>query len=465
MGSTTSRILHVQVLTFFVDKYHDRLHSEAQRDIRRALLDLLDEEDPNLQSWALIAFSHLAVVGDESVSTAYSSLIEESRSQATSHTNDGQSPWTRVWAHATRKIATAALSRAACHTATCLLNAGLASTPKHISDIRIVLANIEIQGPPFPYDSICSFLCAAVTIARNDATLYQQKLEDRVMGWLLKWSVVDGARGKSRIDQYSAADVYRLLCEVSGVAPLVMSDLEAEEVLPDCAIVDRLIEEHNTEPLRRLIIHAEFPRRKGSTTKISEAAVGPALTPGRTAQNSIEGVQGRPGQVISFLTRSIESLSTDWPTADDTALAPPERVRKALDLVIAGSAYLVTLQSSGAHFDPTCIQAIIHLLAKIKPSLASSSHTIPGQHLMWAAFKPISTTSSHRPAVWPILLNASPELSGIRKVLFDRDGNRSSSEGDAESINELQKLIWGEPTVSNMTLLCSLILTTSLGQL
>jgi ataxia telangiectasia mutated family protein len=435
-------------LTFFIDKYHDQLHSEAQRDLRRALLDLLDEEDPNLQSWALIAFSHLATIGDEPVATAIHSANGFAGSQVTSQTSDVQTPWTRVWAHATRKIATAALSRAACHTATCLLKAGLASTPKHISDIRTVLANIEIQGPPFPYDSICSFLCAAVTIARNDATLYQQKLEDRVLGWLLKWSVVDGAKGKTRIDQYSAADVYRLLCEVSGVTPLAMSDLEAEEVLPDCAIVDRLIEEHDTKPLRRLIIHAEFPSKTATSSTMADAKAGPAITLVSSAPNSIEGVQGRPGQVITFLTHSIESLSTDWPTAYDTALAPPERVRKALDLLVAASAYLVTLQSSGSHFDPTCIQAIIHLLAKIKPSLASSSHTIPGQHLMWAAFKPLSIVPSHRPAVWPILLNASPELSGIRKVLFGEDANNDKLEGDEESAIELQKLTWSEATVS-----------------
>jgi ataxia telangiectasia mutated family protein len=400
----------------------------------------LGEEDANLQSWAMIAFSHLAIVGDEA---SHSSSSTDGLSGLVSRREE--TPWNRVWAHATRKIATAALSRAACHTATCLLGCGLANTPKHISDIRTVLANIEIQGPPYPYDSVCAFLCAAVTIARNDATLYQQKLEDRVMGWLMKWSVVDGAKGRARMDQYSAADIYRLVCEVSGISPLYMTDLEAADVLPDCAIVDRLIEEHNTRPLRRLITHAEFPdkveKAPSSTTPIPTQS----MIMGGT-QYSLEGVQGRPGLALSFLTRSIEALSTDWPAAEDTALSPPERVRKALDMVVAASAYLVTLQASGIHVEPTCIQAIIHLIGKIRPSLASSSHTIPGQHLMWTAFKPLSTASSRRPATWPILL-ASSELSGIRKVLLDQGGD-GEVEGGSESIDYLQKLLWGEPTVS-----------------
>jgi hypothetical protein len=267
------------------------------------------------------------------------------------------------------------------------------------------------------------------------------------MGWWMKWSVIDGAKGRARMDQYSAADIYRLVCEVSGISPLHMTDLEASDVLPDCAIVDRLIEEHNTRPLRRLIIHAEFPvkveKASSSTTPMADPSIVMSVT-----QHSLEGVQGRPGLALSFLTRSIEALSTDWPTAEDTALSPPERVRKALDMVIAASAYLVTLQASGTHVEPTCIQAIIHLIGKIRPSLASSSHTIPGQHLMWTAFKPLSTASSHRPATWPILLNASPELSGIRKIMFDQGGD---GEGDrvSDSVDHLQKLIWGEPTVSN----------------
>jgi ataxia telangiectasia mutated family protein len=430
-------------LTFFIDRYQDRLHSEAQRDIRRALIDLLDEEDANLQSWAMIAFSHLAIVEDatpHSVSSATNGLSGLAQ-------RPDETPWTRVWAHAIRKIAIAPLSRAACHTATCLLNSGLSNTPRHISDIRTVLANIEIQGPPYPCDSVCAFLCAAVTIARNDATLYQQKLEDRVMGWLMKWSVVDGAKGKARMDQYSAADIYRLVCEVSGITPLPMTDLEAADVLPDCAIVDRLIEEHNTRPLRRLIIHAEFPEKEVKDIK-SSTAFPPSSTLVAPTQQSLEGVSGRPGLTLSFLSRTLESLSTDWPTADDTALSPPERVRKALDMVVAASAYIVTLQASGTHIEPTYIQSIIHLVAKIRPSLASSSHTVPGQHLMWTAFKPLSTASSHRPATWPILLNASPELSGIRKILFDQGGDGKEVEGDLDHITQLQKLIWGEPTVS-----------------
>jgi ataxia telangiectasia mutated family protein len=401
----------------------------------------LDEEDANLQSWAMIAFSHLAIVGDE---PSHSSSSSNGLSGLTLRAEE--TPWNRLWAHATRKIATAALSRAACHTATCLLECGLANTPKHISDIRTVLANIEIQGPPYPFDSVCAFLCAAVTIARNDATLYQQKLEDRVMGWLMKWSVVEGAKGRARMDQYSATDIYRLVCEVSGISPLHMTDLEVADVLPDCAIVDRLIEEHNTRPLRRLIIHAEFPDKVEKTTSPATSISAPSMLMAGT-QHSLEGVQGRPGLALSFLTRSIEALSTDWPTAEDTALSPPERVRKALDMVVAASAYLVTLQASGTHVEPTCIPAIIHLVGKIRPSLASSSHTIPGQHLMWTAFKPLSTASSHRPATWPILLNASPESSGIRKVLFDQGGD-VDVEGGSDSVDHLQKLIWGEPTVS-----------------
>lgn len=440
----------MQILTFFIDRYHHRLHLEAQADIRRALLDLLDQDDAGLQSWAMIAFSHLATASTSSslLTTSTEHINLGSPPHASSGVTPAQTQWDRVWAHATRKIATSSLSRAACHTATSLLHCGLTNTSRHTDDIRGILQNIEIQGPPSPFDSVCAFLSAAITIARNDASLYQMGLEDRIISWLTKWSILESLKSKSRMEQSSASDIYRLLCDLAWLSPLHMAEIETGEMLPDCAIVDRLIEEHDTRALRRFILAAEYPTRSDGRppTTHSEPTATSNESRNILPKASLGGIEARPGRIVAYLTKSLDALSQDWSTSDTTILIQaPERVRKTLDFVVVASAFVTTLQATSVHVDGTCAQSIIHLLSKIRPSLVSSSHSTPGQHLMWAAFRPFANVIPQNPATWPILLNASAESSGIRQALLHKH-EQVSPEGLSAG-DQLQRLVWKDPTV------------------
>jgi ataxia telangiectasia mutated family protein len=446
----SSRIIHVQIMTFFIYRYHDQLHLEAQADIRRALLDLLDEEDANLQSWALVASSHLAasMYTTRPTLSTLADVVLDSPPHSSGHIAPEQSQWDRVWAHATRKIAISNISRAACHTTTSLLNCGLASTSRHTDDVRGVLSNIEVQGPPLPYDSVCAFLSAAISIARNDASLYQLGLEDRIIVWLSKWSIVDHLKTRARMEQYSAADVYQLLCELASLSAMPIADIETQEMLPDCAIVDRLIEEQETRALRRLILLAEYPVRPNTKSGAVKSSSGNATQEAMIAppQASLGGVDTRSGRIVALLTKSLDSLSQEWLAGNETSVHTPERVRKILDLIVIAVAFTSTLKASGVHTDDTCVQSIIHLMTKIKPSLVSSTHSTPGQHLMWSAFRPFADMTSQKPPTWPILLGASSESSGIRKALL-RD-QETMTDGDAAAISQLQKLVWSDPMAS-----------------
>lgn len=419
-------------------------------------MELLDNDDTNVQSWALLALGHLALKEKDQItegSVSSFEIDEASLGQQETRQKLVQADWDRVWAHATRKIGIAALSRAASHTANCLLACGLARTARHLRDIRTILANIEVQGPSFPFDSVCAFLCTAVSIARNDATMYQQGLEDKVMGWLGKWSVLDGSRGKGRLDQHSTADVYRLLCETTRVRPLPFIDVESEELLPDCAVVERLLEEARTRPLRRLILYALYPSKPSSRGGHGESAASlgtGALASIEASTGGLGVLEGRPRVATSFLTTSLDAFIRDWTSTDNHAGYAPDRVRKAIDLIVLALAYLGTLQSAGLHTDTSCMQAAIKLLELVGPALSAQGHSVPGQYLMWAGLKPLASVIKPAATTWPIMLDASIDGSGIRRSLFPTADQVDHGDGP-DSANDLQQRIWRDPSVSRLS--------------
>lgn len=452
-GSTTTRLLHVQVMMLLNERYYRHVHTEAQSEIRRNLSELLDNDDTNVQSWALLALGHLALKEiDLNIdgSTSGFEIDEASLGQQETRQKLAQADWDRVWAHATRKIGIAALSRAASHTANCLLSCGLAKTARHLRDVRTILANIEVQGPSFPFDSVCAFLCTAVSIARNDATMYQQGLEDKVMGWLGKWSVLDGSRGKGRMDQHSAADIYRLLCEMTAVKPLPIIDVESEELLPDCAVVERLLEEAKTRPLRRLILYALYPSKStpkdGQPDVTAPKRIG-ALASIEASTGGLGVLEGRPRVATTFLTSSLDAFIRDWVSSDKHAGYSPDRVRKAIDLLVITLAYLGTLQSMGLYTDTGCVQAAIKLLELVGLALTAHGYSLPGQHLMWAGLRPLASIVKPSSTMWPIMLDASIDSSGIRRSLFPPSDQDESSDSPKPE-DELQQRIWRDPSVS-----------------
>lgn len=456
-GTTSSRLLHIQVTISLVERDYRFIHSEAQADLRRALLELLDSDDPSVQSWTLVALGQLALKESEFRAALQQPSLESTEGDLIdreSQSRRAEADWDRIWAHATRKIAIVPLSRAACHATTCLLASDLARSPRHLSDVRIILSNVEVQGPAFPFDSVCAFLTAAISIARNDAVMYQLGLEDKVLSWLMKWPVVEGSRGKNRMDQQSASDVYRLFCEATRMTPLPLADVKAAEMLPDCAIVERLIEEERTRPLRRLIITAQYPSKPGSTQDRSpqlDAASAIGISDSPSAASSLGALEGRPRAAAAFLTQALDAVVADWTSADRQATSPPERVRKAIDLSVVSLAYMANLQHNGYQNDSACLQSALRLLDLVKTALSTGGYSIPMQRLLWAAFLPLTSDQRAGSAIWPILLDASPQMSGICQSLFPDENLLVQDDNQTQLETQLQRRLWRDASVSRIT--------------
>lgn len=446
-GNTlASRLIHLQVLIFMVDRHWGSLHAEAHTAIRQAIIDTLDDEYPALQCWGLVGVATLATLtyhdGDPSglvLELASPSRHNALRQGETAH-------WTKAWAHAMRKVPMAPLSRAASIAALSLLVHAKISIVEAVRDIGPFLRSIDISGPPHPFDSVCAFLTAAMNLARADAQLYSLNLEDKVLAWLGRWTALEGSRGKTRMDLNTPLDMVQLLGTCCQLQSYPFVDLTVNETLPDCAIVERVMVEAETQALRRFVLEGHIPTaespitRKSSSTASSQSAT--------LDGHSQAFLDGRNRLASAITAQALDSFCTDFAVTETTAVSPPERLRRAIDMAVTGLAFQATLQLHGISTDNTCIQLGIQLIKCIQPIALSASYSIPGQHLIWRGLAPLVYTPHETPESWPILLK--PDVnSGLRRDILP-PGRYASAEvqGRDSGIEKIQQVLWRMPSVS-----------------
>ena len=434
-GPSGSRLHHLQVLVLLIDRQWANIHLEAQIDIRQRLVSMLDEEDTLLQSWAFIALATLAARANQSVAVTLD-FIPVSPSQR--HGSE-DADMHRVWYHAIRKLPNESVSRAAAHAALSLLSNDKIGATQAVNDIGSLLRNVDIQGPSYPHDSICALLDKALTIARLDVRLYSMNLEDKMISWLAKWNAVEGTRGKGRLDQHVPSDFLPLLDNMCHLKVFPISDQDTIGALPDCAIVDRILEEDRTQPIRRFNLHA----------LISDQAESPVFQQAITSHGDLPAstsfLEDRPRRVSDILTGLLQAFCADWPTSTNGLEArpaiPPDRCRRAIDMIVLTASFQATLQLNGFTPDSTCLQQITKLLDMLKTHLRSTSYDIPSQYMIWSGFEPLIHINGIQAPVWPVLLRPNAE-SGIRQDLLPAGRGPEDPAGRGENGNGLLEAIW-----------------------
>ncbi|WWC63986.1 uncharacterized protein I303_106592 [Kwoniella dejecticola CBS 10117] len=428
-GNVKNRLLALQVMTFICDQDLRILHDEAQAEIRRTMIDLLDEDDESLQAWAFIGLSVLAQISHEQGQQAdigHDNLLESpsSRSSAKASAEDD---WKKVWGHAIRKASIAGTCRAACHAAHTLLRLDKLDSALFVKDIYTFLRNVDVQGPIFAYDSVCAFLALALNIAKSDVRLYSLELESKVLNWLEKTGLMEGPRGNSRMEQQTPADVLALLASISRYKHYPLMELSTEEVLPDAAIVDRVLEEANTKPIRDFLLYGNLPAGKSNGVEAHQQEGQTLRTSAST--ESLNYLEGRARRISSFLTSTLHAQSSGWETAKEGAIAP-EKARRSLDLMVITLSFQATVQLNGNIPDSHCINSAVELLACTRTSLLSNSLSIPSQHLIWRGFEPLVHSPVTNETDWPLLVQPDSE-SGIRRDLLPTYHYDTSLDNDA----------------------------------
>lgn len=398
-------LIALQTLVIFVSRHWIKVSSAVRVEVRQTLIGLLGDSNPELDSWAMICLSTIAAAEGHM----------GAREAPVTSTNQNQKDWLRLWQHATRRFSNASSCRAAALAMDILLSTQTLSSATCLGDVENLLADIDLQGPSFPYDSVCSFLTTAMHLASSDIRLYRKEFESKVLRWLsTNWNVLNGTTTgfnvKTRVEPHAPTDILSLvakICRLETIWPLHPPPWE--DVLPDSMLSNRLHEEYQTEPIRRFTLYAELGQH------VNRAS---ALVQRSEAHTDLSLPRGRTHQVILFFERCCRNLLEEWAATPVLLAATPEKVRRTVDLAIVVASFQALLLVNGVNAALHTTRLASELLDTILPCLSMKSFGMSGQALMWRAFKPllqsVSDTFMHP---WPALVYPS-EASGIRQDIL-----------------------------------------------
>lgn len=404
----------LQVLIFVINRRWNDIHLAGWTDILQNIIAILDEEDHTLQTWAFLAISVMATMSSTNTPTPSSSSSAPSAHALRRNVGDD---FAKAWSYSMRKITLASLSRSACHAAFSLLQHGQVDLTSAVRDLGSLLQSMDIQGPSYPHDSVCALVSQAIRLARQDVRLYAMNLEDKVVSWLSKWTAIEGTRGRNRLDQHSPSDLLQLICEILHYPTLPFHSPSTTDFLPDCAIVERVLDQSRTMPIRQFTLF-------GNIVKVNATAKSRATCSMSTVIEHESGfLRGRPQRIANIIKDLIDAFGRDWPSAQSGSEArpaiPPDRCRRTIDMIVLAYAFNATLQLNGVRADADCVQAASSLLERVTPSIILPAYDIPSQHLIWGGLQPLIGSSSERIDLWPVLLKPNSQ-SGIRQDLLPR---------------------------------------------
>ena len=239
---------------------------------------------------------------------------------------------------------------------------------------------MDVQGPAYPYDSVCMFLSQCLSIASQDVRLYRMQLEDKVLSWLIDSWKLSGTE-RTKVSSHGVRDIFILLETVCGLTKRV--DLPVHLLLPRCQIVDSVIEEHEGKVIRDFLLYAKLPsfQQKPSTGRSS-------TTDNQTA--SITDLQllaprGRERRISAFFLKSLESLLSEWEALQDNVTA--EISRRILDLAIAAITFETLLMFNGTMSNRQVLQKASKVISIVTPLLNENRWTVAEKSLVLSALE------------------------------------------------------------------------------
>jgi len=443
------RAFHIQTLLFFIDRYWHKLHDSLQQDVVSTLLQFVSFDDGNIQSWTFLCFSAIAYADN---------LASRSRDA---------SIWDPIWTHAIRRANVPTVCRAACHMAHALLSLSYShSTKSHAAsskrlltshrvlvEIETLAKDLDVQGPSFPYDSVCLFLAGCLRVASQDVRLYKMQLEEKVIGWLMDcWRIGEaqrtGSADRSRMPLYMIKDTLMLLESICGFSK--KSDLVCHTLLPECLIVETIIDERKTKVIRDFLLSAKlppFPRRtdfRGDAANILKSPVRPLI--GGTTEADPSQPRGRERRVSAFMLKSLETLTADWESIKEAKIHPSaETARRSLDAAIIALSFESLLVLNGIKATRRVVQCACKLIALVVPLLTDPRWTAEEKALVLLGLEPlISNGDADRDEdKWDAMI--LPDTgTGIKKqtlhaLLSDVTARTSAAQ---TSRRDFQRIIW-----------------------
>lgn len=292
------------------------------------------------------------------------------------------------------------------------------------TSIENLSRDIEIQGPHFPSDAVCTFFTKCLIIAANDIRLFRLRLPEKIFLWLsTNWKPMDGiyrshniGQTRPRADPLSPLHLVTLISRICAIEKTL--DISPTRFIPDCAIANMTVDICETSVIRSYI-EAQVPSYS------REDPPEPRTSPSTTS-NAIEGIERR---VSAWLERTLNTLILDgadmgeayWTTMNS------DSIRRHLDLASVVLIVQGLFDFERTHTSGPAIKSACSLLVSLAPTLAFKKWRSDERAFILAGLDLLFVPFYEYPSVsFPALLDPGV-ASGIPKHLLPIRSNQSKS--------------------------------------
>jgi ataxia telangiectasia mutated family protein len=445
-SSPAVRAYHLQILLFFIDRHWDVLHESLQQSVLSHLLQFISCDDALIQSWTFLC---LAAIAESQVS---SGVVTASSPLATPLATP--QTWDPIWTHAVRRADVPVVSRSACHVAYTLLlhSKHLLTTQRVLLEIEAFAKDMDVQGPPFPYDSVCAFVSLCLQIANQDMRLYRMRIEDKVLSWLADCYGLHAVRdlrggsgsGKSRASHPMASDVTLVLSSACSLQR--RTSLPCRALLPESNIVSAVKEEYQSLIIRDFLLRAQLPTFTPLSTESELPHHLSSVTSSGVKGGDLVSPGSRERKVSSILLKVLEDIDV---TNGSNPLSA-ERARSILDFSVAALSFEGLLILNGTMSNRRVLHAACKAAAGIALVFTSNKWTLEEKALVLLGFDPlVRITEDDDVDPWLALLPPHSGAGIRRGVLHRLISVDSDKHPSHSSRRELQRVIWQIPEVAN----------------
>jgi len=451
-SSQQTCVFNLQVLLFLIDRHWLSIHHSLKLGIVDSLIQLATSDEPLIQNWAFLCLAAVAH-GERFLAKAKDSTLPSQDFQSSQlQTAYENTTWDSIWTHSIRRINAPSTCRAASHAAYALIfqaSRGL-SVPlpsyRILAEIESLGSDLEVQGPSYPYDSVCNFLSQCIKIANQDARLYRMHLEDKVIGWMTDhWKAT-----KLRPTPQTLHDGINLLQAVCGVTR--ESFLVSHSLLPACSIAAVITKESAEKNVREFLLSAKLPSPSQRTpiratdsqipSAVREINVGVGIT-------ELMPPQTRERKISAIFLRNLESLSDEW---ENRISMTADVARQTVDCALISLIFESLLVYNGIAANRHLVQASTKLILSVIRSLDGSTWNVAEKASVLHALEPLVLLDEEEEALessaWETMLPPGTG-SGIKKHVFYSLAEKFDSlerHAKAQRMN-LLRIIWQLPDV------------------
>jgi serine-protein kinase ATM len=425
--ASSVRSYQLQTLLFLIDSHWSVLHESLKQDVVDTLLQLISIDENKVQSWIYMCFAALATAEAQSASKQRMNFTVSLDS---------------VWTNAIRRVNTSAVCRAACHTAHALVRhmqifrQGMASfyvTPQRIlTEIEVTIRDLDVQGPPAPHDSVCSFLGSSLQVASQDMRLYRLRLEDKVLTWLIDcWKPIEPYK-KSPLSA-SIEDMTGLIATICGFSR--RCDLISTIPLPHCQIVQTMQEEAQSINVKNFMLQAKVPNEGPTTNRFSRTE---AI---QQVHTGLLEPKGRERRISAFLHKVLEERTSEW---KEDGPASAEVARRSIDLAVIALFFQALLLFNGTQSDRQVVQSACSTIRIVTTHMLGDRWTYAERSHVISAMEPLIQPALEHSRDLQLLFTEPGEDSGVRRPRLHTSNGLKTPMGDSSKPSRIivLRLIW-----------------------